>query len=85
MDSLLPSRSRNLHSPAVSALTRTLGFTEQRPIIFHLLSYGLYGVSFDIASEKPEGGCVGVCVGCERAEEIFEVSVRRDESGKEAL
>lgn len=33
-------------------------------------------MSFDIASEKPEGGCVGVGVGCERTVEDCGVSVR---------
>jgi len=69
MDSLLPSSSHDLHSPAPSALTRALGLTQQRPIVFHMLCHALYGMSFDIASEKPEGGCVGVGVGCERTVE----------------
>lgn len=50
MDSLLPSNSHDLHSPAPSALTRALGLTQQRPIVVHMLCHALYGMSFDTAS-----------------------------------
>ncbi len=75
MDSLLPSSSHDLHSPAPSALTRALGLT-QPSITFHVLCHALHCMSFDIAYEKPKGGCVGVGVGCERTVEDCEVSVR---------
>lgn len=76
MNNLLPGSTRDLHSPAISAFPGALRLAQQRPIIFHILSHALHGMSFDIASEKPEGGCVAVGVGCERTVEDCEVSVR---------